>query len=246
MSLRVFNPTVGHEIMTTLGAVLWGQKPDDVEFGGTCLMPLSNGGKSPDFSIFSDDHLDPENRFQRDRGTGQITGFPTVVIEVGYSEKPRNLAEDCGRWIVCSLGRVRLAIGINIDYTLKTDKETGELDRTINSIDCFTWEIKKVDKDVQAAPGERINILTRADGKKRGAATQYSCLSLIDKKLYRFHSWLCHTYRVQLYYYAINISNNLLRCFRGIYKRTRVSEFKRNMSIGLVPQIPMPLFSTSN
>jgi hypothetical protein len=68
---------------------------------------------------------DPEMCFKKHEGRTKIIGYPTVVIEVGYSEKPRDLAEDCGRWIVCSLGRVRLAIGINIDYNLKT-VNTGE------------------------------------------------------------------------------------------------------------------------
>ena len=164
-------------------------------------MPLSNGGKSPDFSIFSDENPDPKNRFERREGTGQLIGYPTVVIEVGYSEKPRDLAEDCGRWIVCSLGRVRLAIGINLDFNLKTDTTTGELDRTTTKINCFTWEMKKIDRDVlEKVSGEEINVLRRADGKRTGPITQYSCLSRIGTKLYRFHSHLRHTYQVCLCY----------------------------------------------
>ena len=47
-------PLIGHEVMTKLTQTFTQNTPDNVEFGGTYLAKLCDGGKSPDFCIFSD------------------------------------------------------------------------------------------------------------------------------------------------------------------------------------------------
>ena len=97
--LIIHVPNVSHEVISELDATFSAQKPDNVKFGGTALIRLSNGKKSPDFSIFSDWNPDRSQHFKRQEGMDKIVGCPAVVKEVGYSEKMSDLLEDCGRWI---------------------------------------------------------------------------------------------------------------------------------------------------
>ena len=82
---------------------------------------LNGSGKCPDFSFYSDNNPDVENHFFPVNGKGDLTAYPTIVIEVGYSESKQDLAEDCARWIVASLAHVWLAIDINIKYSFTKD-----------------------------------------------------------------------------------------------------------------------------
>jgi hypothetical protein len=45
-----------------------------------------------------------------------MQAWTTVVWEVAYSENEQKLAEDLGRYVVCSLGWVQLAIGVKIKH----------------------------------------------------------------------------------------------------------------------------------
>ena len=217
MLLIVQLPNVGHELMAELEAVLSEQKPDDVKFGGTALTSLSNGKKSPDFCMFSDRNPDRSKRFQKFQGTEQILGDPTVVIEVAYSEKESDLAEDCGRWIACSFGHVRLAIGIKIDYDLKTDSTTHELERNLTGINCFTWQLEKVEANTTLLRDEKIDILRRTDDSP-GPATRFSCVSRVGPTLYRLHSFCRQTYQVWPYHLFDNRSYNIFRCILLVNK----------------------------
>ena len=193
--LIIHVPNVGHEVISELDATFSAQKPDDVKFGGTALIRLSNGKKSPDFSIFSDRNPDRSQRFKTQEGVDEIVGCPAVVIEVGYSEKMSDLSEDCGRWIACSFGLVRLAIGIKIDYTMTTDKATHEVERTLNHVKCFTWQVEKVDRNTALLPGEKIDVLVRTDNHS-GPATRFSCVQRLGTVLHRVHAFCRHTYQV--------------------------------------------------
>ena len=44
-----------------------------------------------------------------------MQGWPTVIWEVAYSEDEKKLACDPARYVACSLGRVWLAIGLNVE-----------------------------------------------------------------------------------------------------------------------------------
>ena len=74
--------------------------------GGLGDVDLEDGIKSPDFSLY-DNH--PQKK-------PLMKACPTVVWEVAYSQNESKLAIDLGRHVACSLGRVRVAIGLNIEH----------------------------------------------------------------------------------------------------------------------------------
>ena len=183
--------------MAGLLGVFYQQKPDDVEFGGTCISRLLDGAKTPDFCILSDNDENALSRFKDVDGKAQVVGYPTVVVEVGYSEKLADLAKDCGRWIACSLGRVRMAIGINIDY--KITQCNGIIEkRELEGVQCYIWEMQQIEIDnvtLNLEQKEKINQLWRADDNS-GPATAYTCVSRVGESLYRFHAFMKHKYQV--------------------------------------------------
>jgi hypothetical protein len=75
--------------------------------GGSADVNLVNGIKSPGYSLY-------ENHPQKKPLTKVL---PTVVLEVAYSQDEKKLAYNLGRHITCSLGRVQLAIGVNIEHS---------------------------------------------------------------------------------------------------------------------------------
>lgn len=229
--LIFYLPLVGHEIMASLMSAFV-EKPDDVIFGGSAMAWLQDGAKCPDFSIFSDQHPDPSQRFRERDGNADIIGCPTVVVEVAYSEKHRDLAVDCGRWIACSLGRVRLAIGIDIDYTFERKKDSDVEERILNSITCSTWVIKGIEQNVTQRDGEEIDVLMRTDNQTGKPATQFSCLSLISPDLCRFHSICRHRYQVYLRLLTDHFLTVFFRCIPMMEVcSTRQSKFDGNTSI---------------
>jgi hypothetical protein len=80
-----------------------------IHLGGCMDVDLVDGAiKSPKFSMYEDP--DPST-------TKPMTeGMPTVVWEVAYSQDEKNLAYVLGRYVACSLGSVRLVIGMNIKH----------------------------------------------------------------------------------------------------------------------------------
>ncbi len=118
--LTVERPTAAHEVADqAFSCVVWGSeeywpkfqghttqgshKPH-LKHRGQVTLPLVNGRKSADFSL-ADNTPGLPNVF---------AVFPTLVWEVAYTQPSRELAATCARWIACSLGRVLLAIGIDI------------------------------------------------------------------------------------------------------------------------------------
>jgi len=138
------------------------------------------------------------------RWKGGAMSYPMVVIEVEYLESPQDLAEDCGWWVVCSLGWVCLAIGINIKYTFEKDSngETVPESRKLTSIYCYTWDMEKIDQVSVLLGREEIDVLRRADGGHRGPASKYYCFSYLEDELYHFQSCNCHKFQVCSYSWA--------------------------------------------
>lgn len=84
------------------------KSPDALEGGsGTCNLE-DGSRKSPDYSYY-----DPNGAAHRTRD--YEGAFPTVVFEVGFTEKSRKLGRDCARWLGASGGVVNLGIAIDID-----------------------------------------------------------------------------------------------------------------------------------
>jgi len=166
-------------------------KPSDVRLGGTAYTKLNGGGKCPDFSFYSNDDPDVENRFFPVNGKGDLTAYPTVVIEVGYSESKWDLAEDCARWIVASLARVRLAIGIDIKYSFIKDQNDATVvgSRSLISIFCYTWEIEEITEHDELPTGEQVDVLKRADSVTRGASSRYYFFTRHEGELFRLQAY---------------------------------------------------------
>jgi len=196
--LIVYNPNISHEIAGHIAEKLSKMRPSDVKFGGTAYTKLNDGGKCPDFCMYSDDDPNSAKRFRGVDGKEETVVYPTVVMEVVYSESQRNLAEDCARWISCSLGRVHLAIGIDINYTFEKDAngETVVGSRKLTSIHGYTWDMEKIDHVSEPMSPEVIDVLKRADDSQRGPSSKYYCLSYLEDDLYRFQLCNCHKFQV--------------------------------------------------
>jgi hypothetical protein len=88
-----------------------------------------------------------------------FTKHPTVVWEVAYSEPSKKVAEDCGRWIACSLGRVLLAISVDIVMEKGPDGE-----QVIKKATCELWELVHSEPLSELSPDDVLEELVRSDG----------------------------------------------------------------------------------
>ena len=188
--LTVHYPTFGHEIMSSLffnvnindaeGHSLFCIDTSFVRLGGSADVDLEDGVKSPDFSLY-EDHPTKQPLTQ---------AWPTVVWEVAYSEGERDLACDLGRFVACSLGRVRLAIGVKIER----DYAVGE-PQSLKKATCAFWEADYAETfaTLEESGSQLLNHLTRcddyADEAKEytvPAATRFSCVSKFDGRYVKF------------------------------------------------------------
>ena len=80
-------------------------------------------------------------------------GWPTVVWEVVCSQDEKKLAYVLGRYMTCSAGMVRLAIGINI--------ELDPAPQNLKRVRCTFWEIQRFATLEQS--GLKLNCLTRCE-----------------------------------------------------------------------------------
>jgi hypothetical protein len=152
-----------------------------VRLGGSTDVDLVDGVKSPDFSLY-EDH--PAKR-------ALTQAWPTVVWEVAYSEDEKKLAHDLGRHVACSLGRVRLAIGVNIE---RSPAVAGQPVRDLKKVTCVFWEADYIEQFATLEEsGSQLNHLTRCDSSTRDtedyvlpAATKYSCVSKFGEKYIKF------------------------------------------------------------
>lgn len=174
--------------------------PPNLEARGTTTVKLQDGDKSCDHGIF-----DATQGLK-----GLFKKFPTVVCEVAFRQSSENLAMVCGRWIACSLGRVLLAVGIDI----KLEKEAGEKGFTdIASVFCSIWELAKAEPlefdDIPS--GVALNVLYRDDKYKNKQmltgippSTNFFCISELGvskktgKAVYvKYYAHLVNKYQVR-------------------------------------------------
>ncbi|PPQ97404.1 hypothetical protein CVT26_006805 [Gymnopilus dilepis] len=63
---------------------------------------------------------------------------PTIVIEAAYSDSVPKLQRDCARWVACSRGGVRLAVGFNIGG------QKGVAERELKKLSYTFWRVIRV------------------------------------------------------------------------------------------------------
>ena len=91
--------------------------PPHIDTFGSAEVVLADGvTKAPDQSLLDGTPGRP----------ARLKGWPTVAFEVAWSQTSKNLAEVCGRWVAASIGKVNLAIGIDIIVREKKDNTKGE------------------------------------------------------------------------------------------------------------------------
>jgi hypothetical protein len=156
---------------------------DAVRLGGSADVELVDGVKSPDYSMYEDR---PATRKQP-----VMQSWPTVTWEVAYSEDEKQLAHDLGRYVACSLGRVRLAIGLKIErYPAVTGQSRG-----LKKVTCALWEADYAETfaTLEESGSELLNCLVRcdeysddADDYVVPAATKYLCVSKFNREYIKF------------------------------------------------------------
>lgn len=151
-----------------------------LRLGGSADVDLVDGIKSPDFSLY-------DNHPQKMPLT---KACPTVVWEVAYSQNESKLAIDLGRHVACSLGRVRLAIGLNIEHNTSLEGQP----RSLKRVTCTFWEPDSVEEfPTLEASHSPLNRLVRCDqfaGRSidfvAPAATKFSCVSEVGGRYMKF------------------------------------------------------------
>ena len=183
-------PTFGHEIISSSLFVWLAQSPgglppisgshSTLRVGGSADVDLVDGIKSPDYSLY-------ENHPQKKPLTQAL---PTVVWEVAYNQDEKKLAYDLGRHVTCSLGRVRLAIGVNIEH----DRPVKGQPRSLKTVTCAFWEPEFVKEFATLEEsGSPLNCLVRCDRSAEHGndyvlpvATRFSCVSKYQGRYMKF------------------------------------------------------------
>jgi hypothetical protein len=137
--------------------------------------------KSPDFSMYEDPST-----------TKPMTeGMPTVVWEVAYSQDEKKLAYVLGRYVACSLGSVRLAIGVNIEHHNTIRGQT----RSLKKVTCAFWEAEYTETfaTFEESGLQSLGVLERCDefaGMDNDfvvpAATKFSFVSEFGNEYIKF------------------------------------------------------------
>ena len=148
--------------------------------GGSGDVNLVDGIKSPDYSLY-EDHPQKKPSTQ---------ALPTVVWEVAYSQDEKKLAYDLGRHVTCSLGRVRLAIGVNIEH----DRPVEGQPRSLKKVTCTFWEPLSVKEFATLEEsGSPLDCLVRCDSFAKHdndyvlpPATRFSCVSMYQGRYMKF------------------------------------------------------------
>lgn len=162
------------------GSPLFSLDTSNLRLGGSADVDLMDGIKSPDFSVY-------ENHPQKKALT---KAWPTVVWEVAYSQNERKLAYDLGRHVACSLGRVRLAIGVNIEHNRAVEGQP----RSLKMVTCTFWEVDSVEEFATLeASRSPLNRLMRCDRFAKHnndsvlpVPTKFSCVSEIRGRYMKF------------------------------------------------------------
>jgi hypothetical protein len=105
-----------------------------ITMGGSADLDLAGGFiKSPDGSMYEASSANDDDNITKEA--------PTVVWEVAYSQSEKNLAQCLARYVACSLGSIRLAIGINIEHNKPVEGQP----RTLKEVTCAFWEADYVE-----------------------------------------------------------------------------------------------------
>ena len=177
MSTLFFNV----DINDAEGRSLFSVDTSSVRVRGSADVDMEDGIKSPDFSLY-EDHPTKQPLTQ---------AWPTVVWEVAYSENEKRLARDLGRYVACSLGRVRLAIGLKIEHSPVVGGQQWGLKKGT----CAFWEADYAETfaTLEESGSELLNHLMRCDEYADvandyvvPAATKFSCVSKFNGKYVKF------------------------------------------------------------
>lgn len=162
------------------GSPLFSLSSSNLHLGGSADVDLMDRIKSPDFSLYGNH---PQKK-------PLMKAWPTVVWEVVYSQNERKLTNDLWRHVACSLGRVRLAIGVNIEHNHAVKGQPHSL----KTVTCIFWEVDPVEEFVMLeALRSPLNRLMRCDHfAKNGndsvlpAPTRFSCVSEVRGRYMKF------------------------------------------------------------
>ena len=186
-------PSFGHEILSSLffslnlndseGRSLFHvDSRKKICLGGSTDVDLMDGTiKSPDFSMY-------ETPSPMDALTN---GMPTVVWEVAYSQNEKKLAYYLGKYVACSLGFVRLAIGVNIEHTAAVKGQP----RALKLVTCSFWEADDAEifATFEESGSKLLGVLERCDeyADKEAdfvvpAAQKFSFVSEFDGEYIKF------------------------------------------------------------
>jgi hypothetical protein len=187
------------------GHSLFSYDTSSVLIGGSTDVYLEDGVKSPDFSLFEKSSV--------------TRGWPTVVWEVAYSENEKKLVHDLARFVACSLGRVQLAIGVNIEHNTN-----GGL-RGLKKVTCQFWEVDYAERfDTLEESGLALNCLTRCDEYADQsvdcvvpAATKFACVSKFKDKYVKFIVSRKKFYSASLFLFW-NTLPHCAKIYFGIYR----------------------------
>jgi hypothetical protein len=141
-----------------------GRKPGSIlrNFGNADI-PLLIGSITPDYSIYE------ENK--DDKATLHLQIHPTIVIEVGYSQKIQELRLAAARLIGSSLGAVQLVVAIKLSY----GKIAGQEREAVETASAEFWELEESNK-ISQWPGclnRVIDISNRKGQPDNPLATKY-------------------------------------------------------------------------
>jgi hypothetical protein len=138
-----FTDSNGHSLFSTKA------NKDAISLCGLANVEMMDGSiKSSDYSMY-----------EVSLKLCVMAGWPMVVWEVAYSQDEKKLAEVPGRYVTCSAGIIRLAIGINIklDPALK-------LSQNLKRVTYTFWEVKNIQCFATLEEsGLELNYLTRCD-----------------------------------------------------------------------------------
>lgn len=175
---------------------------DAIRLCGSADVDMIDGSiKSPDFSMYE---VTPTVR--------AAGGWPTVVWEVAYSQDEKKLAYVLGRYVTCTRGMVRLAIGINIelDPALKQPQN-------LKRVTCTFWEIEDFQLFATLEEsGLELNHLTRCDEYADNeldyvvpAASKFSCVSQILGEYAKFIGARSAVYTVSTFHLDYPLGDDL-------------------------------------
>lgn len=124
---------------------------------GSAEVKLQDGTtKSPDASHYDPNAPEepPDSRFQ-----GYRKGSPTVVWEIGLSERARKLGTDCARWVGASGGNTNMAIGIDIASGPAANS------RVMKAVTISVWTVRDFDSTDKETKVDQCGFLRRTDNK---------------------------------------------------------------------------------